>query len=70
MIKNCDGEEMDFDILMALHVLSSPEYKSVVFGMPSMSVRRYGCSPHSPEWMDRFYSHSLFKRLSVGSWCV
>jgi hypothetical protein len=45
MIKYCDQiKEITLDILMDLHVFSSPDYEKAVFGMLSVCINR--CALH------------------------
>jgi hypothetical protein len=49
------------DVLADLHVLSTPEYEKVAFGMLCVCL----CAPVAPERLDGFYSYSIFKSLLV-----
>jgi hypothetical protein len=37
----CNGEKIYLNILMELHVFSTPEYEKVDFGMPSLHMDGY-----------------------------
>jgi hypothetical protein len=62
-------KKIDLEILMQLHVLSSPEYERVGFGMSSvLSVRM--CSLLLPEWLSKFYSYLVSKSSSIIGQCL
>jgi hypothetical protein len=58
-------KEIDLDILMHLHILSSPEHKKVIFEMLSVYTDVHLTSTQ----MDELYLYLVFKILSVVGQC-
>jgi hypothetical protein len=67
--KYCDAEKMDPVTLMDLCVVTAPEYKKIVSGVPSVCTFVCMCLSLVPEWLGRFLL--LFSTLGfIHHWSV
>jgi hypothetical protein len=70
MIKYCDCEEIDLEMLKDLDVFSPSDYRKIVFEQPpslSVCLGVWMCASIAPESLDAFYSYSIFDCFSVGA---
>jgi hypothetical protein len=63
--KYCDSKKTDLEILMDLHIFSTPEYE-VVFGMLPVCM----CTSLVSERLEGFYFYSVFRSLSILGQCL